>query len=73
VSLAEMRSESERLDPGLVNSFKGGATTFFFKGVNWRWKDVLSAGELELYERKVSQILAPEAREWIEYGRLARR
>jgi aryl sulfotransferase len=73
VSLEEMRSEAERTDSGLVSSFKGGATTFFFKGTNGRWKDVLSTGELALYKQKVSELLPPAGVEWIENGRAALR
>ena len=61
-SLQEMRLEAELTDAGLVQSFRGGAKTFFFKGINGRWKDVLSADELELYERKASQELSPSPR-----------
>lgn len=69
VSLEQMRSEAERTDAGLVRSFEGGASTFFFKGINGRWRDVLSPGELALYERKVSQLLTADGREWLENGR----
>lgn len=69
VSLEAMRSEAEGSD--FASSFKGGASTFFFKGSNGRWRDVLSAKELELYERKVSEVLTHEARYWIENGRAA--
>jgi len=68
VSLEAMREEAERTDAALVKSFDGGAATFFFKGINGRWKGVLSLKELEVYERKVTEVLTPEAREWIEQG-----
>ena len=32
-----------------------GANTFFFKGTNGRWKDVLSVEELALYDEKAAQ------------------
>jgi aryl sulfotransferase len=73
VSLEAMRREAEQKDPGMATSFQGGAKTFFFKGVNGRWKDVLSAEELELYKRKVTTVLTPAATEWIENGRAALR
>lgn len=71
VSLEQMRGEAERTDSGLVRSFEGGAATFYFKGINGRWKDVLSPAELELYERKVSETLPADARKWLEHGREA--
>ena len=69
VSLAEMRKEAIFSDAGLVKSFVGGADTFFFKGVNGRWKDVLSADELELYYAKVNELLSRDAKQWLEKGR----
>jgi aryl sulfotransferase len=70
VSLDSMREEAIHSDAGLVKSFVGGADTFFFKGVNGRWKEVLSDAELDLYERKVNELLSADARHWIENGRL---
>lgn len=66
VSLEAMRDEAERTQAGVTTSFVGGASTFFFKGVNGRWRDVLSARELELYYRQVEALLPPDAREWLE-------
>lgn len=71
VSLAAMRDEAERTDSGLVSSFKGGAATFFFKGINGRWKDVLSPRQEDLYHRKIAALLTPDARAWLEHGRAA--
>ena len=51
--------------------FEGGAERFFFKGTNGRWRDVLTAEDLELYERAASE-LDPELRNWLENGRLGR-
>lgn len=69
VTLAEMRAEAERTDAGLVDSFKGGAKTFFFKGINGRWKEILSAEELALYQNAVKRVCTPEAARWLEEGR----
>ena len=66
LTLDALRNVAETL--GAVTSFKGGAKTFFFKGTNGRWKDVLSAEELALYEEKVAQVLTPECRAWLEQG-----
>ncbi|MEZ4713748.1 MAG: hypothetical protein R3A44_41555 [Caldilineaceae bacterium] len=66
-----MRVRSERLDAGSLRIFKEGAKTFFFKGTNGRWKDVLSAEELALYEEKAAQVLTQECRAWLEQGRVA--
>lgn len=69
VSLEAMRDEAERTDAGLVKSFQGGAQTFFFKGINGRWKDVLSSGELDLYRAAIKRNLSPDAARWLEQGK----
>jgi aryl sulfotransferase len=69
VSLAAMRSESERDDPDLVNSFQGGAKTFYFQGINGRWKNILTPAELELFEIAIAKNLTPDAAAWLQHGR----
>ncbi len=54
---------------GTFWNFEGGAQSFLFKGTNGRWKDVLTEAELAAYERKVGEILPPEAATWLERGR----
>ena len=71
VTLDAMRVRADRLDPGIMGIFKEGAKTFYFKGNNGRWKDVLSAEELALYEEKAAQVLTPDCRAWLEQGRVA--
>ena len=71
LSLDVMRSERERTRPLTQEIWHGGAKTFFFKGTNGRWKDVLSAEELDLYEATVTKVLTPETRAWLEQGRVA--
>ena len=69
-----MRANRESSAAGLQarwDLFEGGAERFFFKGTNGRWRDVLTAEDLELYERAASE-LDPELRNWLENGRLGR-
>lgn len=49
--------------------FDHGAVGFMNKGVNNRWKDVLTDDDLALYEQRASQ-LDPDHRNWLENGRL---
>ncbi len=70
-TLDAMRHNSERLHPTQTDFWKEGAKTFFFKGTNGRWRDVLSAEELALYEEKAAQVLTPACRAWLEQGRVA--
>ncbi|MCB0107216.1 MAG: sulfotransferase domain-containing protein [Caldilineaceae bacterium] len=71
VTLDAMRLRADRLDPGIMGIFKEGSKTFYFKGTNGRWKDLLSADELALYEGKAAQVLTRECRAWLEQGRKA--
>ena len=68
VSLDAMREREGRLDEGMKMSWKEGAKTFFFKGTNGRWQEVLSGEELRLYDEKAAQVLTPECRAWLEQG-----
>ena len=71
VSLDAMREREERTNLRMKEDWKEGAKTFFFKGTNGRWKDVLSAEELALYEAKATQLLTPDCPAWLEQGRVA--
>ncbi len=50
--------------------FEGGMATFMFKGTNGRWREVLTAEELDAYEARAGQ-LDDGLRAWLEHGRLA--
>ena len=60
-TLEAMRARAERLNPGMIDFWREGAKTFFYKGTNGRWQDVLSPEEVALYEEKAAQILTPFA------------
>jgi aryl sulfotransferase len=49
-------------------AFKGGGQTFIHKGTNGRWKDVLSAEELELYEAAKRRAMSEDCARWLEQG-----
>lgn len=53
----------------LEQMLKGGLEAFFYKGTNNRWKEVLSADELALYDAAAKRVLTPECRQWLENGR----
>jgi aryl sulfotransferase len=71
VRLPAMRDSAERLDPGMKRFWQEGAKTFFFQGTNGRWKEVLSAAELALYDEAAAGVLTPDCRAWLEHGREA--
>ena len=48
--------------------FEGGAHRFLYKGTNDRWRDVLTADDLALYEAAAARTLTPELKRWLEGG-----
>jgi aryl sulfotransferase len=57
-------------DAMLKGHFKDGANTFFNKGTNGRWKDVLSAAEIALADQVAGQRLDPDCARWLRTGEL---
>ena len=49
--------------------YEGGSDRFLFKGTNGRWRDVMTAEDLALYDR-VAARMTPGLARWIEQGRL---
>lgn len=56
------------VSPQADTIWKNGAQTFINKGTNGRWKDVLSAGELALYEDAKRKTLPEACARWLETG-----
>jgi aryl sulfotransferase len=63
-----MKAHSERYAPLGGMPWEGGADTFINKGVNGRWKDVLSPEESRAYERMAVEKLGPECARWLATG-----
>jgi aryl sulfotransferase len=65
--------ETVKADPSKVVGpmaeaiWHGGAQTFIHKGTNGRWKDVLTADELALYDLAMAK-LPPACAQWLESG-----
>lgn len=70
VTFANVKANADQLVPEVAQAFEGGAQTFINKGTNGRWKPVLTAGDLELYEAAVERVLSPDCAKWLEHGRL---
>jgi len=68
VSFQEMKRQGEKYAPGGGQFWKGGAKTFLNKGTNGRWRDVLSADELALYDEACERTLSPDCRDWLANG-----
>jgi aryl sulfotransferase len=67
-----MRERALEDDTMLGMFFEGGAKRFFFKGTNGRWRDVLGADDLALYDEAKRRVLEPACAQWLENGRLGR-
>lgn len=64
-----VKANPERvLSPMIDAFFEGGARTFINKGTNGRWKEVLSAEELTLYEEAKKKTLPRDCAQWLEQG-----
>ncbi len=54
--------------PHLETLFAGGADSFFFKGGNGRWRDVLTHDDIELYAAACERVLERDCARWLERG-----
>ncbi len=52
----------------MTEAFRGGVDAFYFKGTNERWRGVLDASDLELYEAAKGRVLEPDRAAWLERG-----
>ena len=68
VSFKQMKDRSDAYVPGGGIFWNGGADTFMNKGVNGRWREVLSDRELAQYDAACEQGLTHECRGWLENG-----
>ena len=68
VSFGRMREQGSVYVSGAEAMWKGGTSTFLYKGTNGRWRDVLSAEELALYDAACERTLSPDCRAWLENG-----
>lgn len=72
-SFGAMRERAIAADAASDKSsiFRNGARTFFHKGTNGRWRDVLTEAELAMYEQTKANVLTPDCARWLELGRAA--
>jgi aryl sulfotransferase len=62
--------ETASAEPAAAGGFKDGARTFFNKGVNGRWKDVLSPAEIARCDEVAARNLTPDCARWLATGEL---
>jgi len=70
-SFEYMKRESAK-EEVLDDLFQGGGKTFFHKGANGRWKDVLTEEEIAECDQVAAQHLAPDCAHWLRTGEVPR-
>jgi aryl sulfotransferase len=55
-------------DPLMKRAFRQGSGTFFNKGTNGRWRDVLSPAEIEKADTLANRELTPDCAAWLRDG-----
>lgn len=70
VSFDKMKKQGQNYVPDGGVAWKDGSDTFFNKGTNGRWHDVLSADELALYDLAGERTLSNDCRIWLNNGGL---
>ena len=63
-----MKAHADQVAPLGGAIFDGGGSSFINKGVNGRWRDVLSPAQVAAYEAKALQELGPECAHWLATG-----
>jgi aryl sulfotransferase len=66
-----MKAHADLYAPLGGDPWEGGAETFINKGVNGRWKDVLSPADSLAYERMAVEKLGPDCARWLATGQEA--
>lgn len=69
VNIDAMRLHSNLYVPCGGVLWQGGAATFLYRGSNGRWRGVLSAEQLEAYDRVSREALSPACHAWLHGGR----
>jgi aryl sulfotransferase len=64
-----MKAAGDELMPFTKAMFADGSRRFFNKGVNGRWREVLTEDDLALYETRVREMLTPGLASWLDGGR----
>ena len=69
-SLAHMRKVAAN-DPILNTVFEHGAETFINKGVNGRWRDLLTRAEIDKCDEIAARELTPDCAAWLRDGTMS--
>ncbi len=69
-SFEYMKAHADQSVPLGGSIFAGGATKFMHKGVNGRWRDMLSSADVAAYENIAREKLGAECARWLSTGEL---
>jgi aryl sulfotransferase len=67
-SFEYMKAHAENVSPLGGAIFEGGAKTFINKGVNGRWRDILTPADIQRYEALALAKLGPDCAYWLATG-----
>ncbi len=70
-TFAAMKDKGAEPGPSFAFAFEGGMNGFLHKGINARWADVLTPGDLALYDARLRRETTPALARWLTGGRLA--
>lgn len=65
-----MKRNAEQVAPLAGQIFEGGAQTFINKGTNGRWRDILTAEDIDWYESVAQAQLGTDCAYWLASGEL---
>jgi len=63
-----MKAHADELTPMMEQLLNGGGQSFFHKGTNGRWRDVLSEVDLQKYEETAVRELPDDCARWLAGG-----
>jgi len=67
-SFEYMKAHAAQSVPFGGEIFEGGAQSFMHKGVNGRWKDLLSSDDIEKYDQIAQENLGTDCAHWLKTG-----
>ena len=71
-SFEAMKSRAADVAPNTDISLWRDNASFFNRGTSGQWRDVFSEDDLRTYERRLSELAAPDLAEWLHTGWLGR-
>jgi aryl sulfotransferase len=64
----EMKANADRLAPDTEHKIWRDNRQFFDRGTSGRWRDVVGEADVERYDRRVAELVAPDLAAWAHHG-----